>query len=110
MTCVLSPVRKLPELSGQADVYGITAAAALGSGERSATPEKGSSQEPSELGGPTWAGLAGVGAEAGEDPPVLEVADAVPGGGAGGGQRLVGVLLGGVSLRVRVNVRPRASL
>jgi glycerate kinase len=32
--------------------------------------------------------LAGVEAEAGEDPPVPEVAEAVPGGGAGGGQGL----------------------
>ena len=38
--------------------------------------------------------LGGVEAEPGEDPPVLEVAEAVPGRGAGGGRGLAGVPLG----------------
>ena len=51
-----------------------------------------------EQGAQHGGGLAGVHAQAGEDPPVLEVAEAVPGWGAGGGLRLVGVPLGGGEL------------
>jgi hypothetical protein len=43
-------------------------------------------------------GLGGAEAEEGEYPPVLEVAEAVLDGGAGGGQGLVGVALGGGGL------------
>jgi hypothetical protein len=39
--------------------------------------------------------LGGVEAEAGEDPPVLEVAEAALDGCAGGGQGLVSLPLGG---------------
>jgi len=40
-------------------------------------------------------GVSGAEAEPGEDPPVLEVAEAVLDGGAGSGQGLVRVSLGG---------------
>src|SRR5512135_414983 len=51
-----------------------------------------------EQGAQQHGGLAGVQAETGEDPPVLEVAEAVLDRGAGGGQGLVGVPLGGGGL------------
>jgi hypothetical protein len=54
----------------------------------------GEDEQGAEQGG----GLAGAEAEAGEDPPVLEVAEGVLDGCAGGGQRLVGVPLGGGGL------------
>jgi hypothetical protein len=48
-----------------------------------------------EQGAEQAGGLGRVGAEAGEDPPVLEVAEGVLDGGAGGGVGLVGLALGG---------------
>jgi hypothetical protein len=51
----------------------------------------GEDEQGAEHGG----GLAGVEAEPGEDPPVLEVAEAVLDRGAGGGQGLAGLPLGG---------------
>ena len=54
-----------------------------------------------EQGAQQGGGLGGAEAEAGEDPPVLEVAEAVLDGGAGGGQGLVSVALGGGGLARR---------
>lgn len=48
-----------------------------------------------EQGAEQHGGLGGAEAQAGEDPPVLEVAEAVLDGGAGGGQGLVSLSLGG---------------
>lgn len=54
-----------------------------------------------EQGAAEHGGLGGVEAEPGDDPPVLEVAEAVLDGGAGGGQGLVSVPLGGSGLAGR---------
>jgi hypothetical protein len=54
-----------------------------------------------EQGAQHGGGLGGAEAEPGEDPPVLEVAEAVPDGCAGGGQGLVSVALGGSELARR---------
>ena len=51
-----------------------------------------------EKGAQHGGGLAGIEAEAGEDPPVPEIAEAVLDRGAGGGQGLVSVPLGGSGL------------
>ena len=54
-----------------------------------------------EQGAQEGGGLGGAEAEPGEDPPVLEVAEAVLDGGAGSGQGLVGLALGGGGLAGR---------
>lgn len=54
-----------------------------------------------EQGAQQGGGAGGVEAEPGDDAPVLEVAEAVLDGGAGGGQGLVGVPLGGGELPAR---------
>jgi hypothetical protein len=51
-----------------------------------------------EQGAQQHGGVSGAEAEPGEDPPVLEVAEAVLDWGAGGGQGLVRVSLGGGGL------------
>ena len=50
-----------------------------------------------EQGAQQHAGVSRAESEPGEDPPLLEVAEAVPGWGTGGGQGLVRVSLGGLA-------------
>jgi hypothetical protein len=57
-----------------------------------------------EQGAQQHGGVSGAEAEPGEDPPVLEVAEAVLDGCAGSGQGLAGLVLGGVVLRAVVDL------